>query len=540
MVGVALVVAGCATLPQDVSRPASYGVERTDETRLGQRARALTAAHPGLSGVHPLRRGTDAFLARLALTAVAERSLDLQYYIWHNDLTGRFLVAKVLEAAERGVRVRILIDDLGTSAKDEGLLMLDAHPSIEVRLFNPVALRRARGLGALLEFRRINRRMHNKSFTADNQFAIVGGRNIGDEYFEAGSDLDFGDLDVIAVGPVVREVSSAFDLYWNSESAFPITAFDGHTARSDEALEQTRIAARPYVEEQRGSPYAEALRRSELAARVQDGGLSMFWGETHLVYDDPAKVVTDRSDRSTHLGPQLAPLFEGLQHELRLVSPYFVPGEEGVDLLRRLRERGVRVMVLTNSLAATDVAAVHSGYARYRRDLLRLGVELYEIKATAARPDGAPPADAASAAYATSRASDAERSATGGEHRSAFGVGGSSRASLHAKTFIFDRRVVFVGSLNLDPRSTDLNTEIGVLIDSRELAADLIAGSDAHIDEVTYRLELAPPGASASTSIEWVAYEDGREVRFDAEPDAGLLKRLGVWFLSLLPIESQL
>ena len=219
-----LALAGCVSLPTDYPRTASQALTDTADTRLGRGIAPITARHPGESGIHLLQRGTDAFVARLVLAEAADRSLDVQYYIWHADITGKLLADGLLRAAERGVRVRVLLDDLGTAPNDHTLLALDRHPDIEVRLFNPVAARGARGLGTLLEFGRVNRRMHNKSFTADNQATIVGGRNIGDEYFEARPDLDFGDLDALAVGPVVRQVSASFDRFWNSPASVPITA----------------------------------------------------------------------------------------------------------------------------------------------------------------------------------------------------------------------------------------------------------------------------------------------------------------------------
>ena len=515
----ALALSACASLPTDYPRTASSAIQDTDQTVLGRGIAPLTAAHPGQSGLYPLQYGMEAFVARLVLAEAAEKSLDVQYYIWHGDQTGRLLAERLLRAADRGVRVRLLLDDLGTAADDAQLLALDAHPNLEVRLFNPVALRSARTLGMLVDFKRINRRMHNKSFTADNQATIVGGRNVGDEYFEAQSDLDFGDLDVMAVGPVVREVSDAFDLYWNSSAVYPVTALASKRPTA-ESLAQGRRALAAHADSMNDSPYAEALRQSRLADELRAGKVPLLWGRAWLVHDDPAKIEADPGDAATALLPRLKPVVEQTQSELLVVSPYFVPGKAGVEWFKSLRARGLKVSILTNSLASSDVGAVHAGYARYREALLRAGVELYEVKPGA-----------------SVRAKDKDEAS-----RKA-GVPGSSRASLHAKTFAFDRRTVFIGSLNLDPRSVKLNTEIGVVFESPELGQIFSARRARTLEGNAWRLELKPPASrpeSPPSRIEWVAQEDGREVRLTSEPEVSAWRRFGVWFLSLLPIEEQL
>ncbi|HEX7811675.1 MAG TPA: phospholipase D family protein [Burkholderiales bacterium] len=490
----------------------------TDGTRLGRMASEQAAAHPGLSGAYPLSRGRDAFLARLALAETAERSLDVQYYIWRNDTTGRVLLDHLVRAAGRGVRVRLLIDDLGTAPNDAHLLLIDGSPNIEVRLFNPIASRGARLFGTLTDFGRVNRRMHNKSFTADGQATIVGGRNVGDEYFEAASDLDFADMDVLAIGPVVKQVADSFDLYWNSPAAIPIAALASKRV-SEKDVNRARAALAEYGESQRAGTYADALRNSKLAQNLRTGSLTFFWGKAEALYDDPAKITQSPQDQGTHLLPKLAKITDATQGELLIISPYFIPGKAGVDYFKHMRARGVHVVILTNSLAATDVSAVHAGYSRYRRALLESGVELYEVKATARRPG--------------------EEKTRGG---SGPGLGGSSRASLHAKVFLFDRKVLFVGSLNLDPRSASLNTEIGLVFETPELAAQGAADLMAGIAGATYRLALVPPEAAANTArrIEWIEQDNGQEVRHHTEPQAGIWRRIGVWFLSWLPIESQL
>ena len=517
-----LLQAGCASLPADYPRSSSTALTDTGDTTLGQASRRLLAEHPDVSGVRLLNRGTDAFLARLALAEIAQRSLDIQYYIWHADTTGKVLAARVLHAAERGVRVRLLLDDIGTAADDRHLLALDSHPNIEVRLFNPIAARSTRMLGFVADFSRTNRRMHNKSFTADNQAMIVGGRNIGDEYFEARPDIEFADLDLLAIGPVVSDVSRQFDAYWNSPVAFPIAVLS-QDRPSDEAIRQARAGLVEFVQAQKQGGYAQALKSSGLAEALADGSLAFSYGKARVVADDPMKALDESADNTTRLLPKLLPEFESLGSELVLVSPYFVPGDAGVDRLRSLVQRGVKVKVLTNSLASTDVPAVHAGYRQYRRALLEAGVELYELKPTAA------PA---------AKRDDPSGSRDDGKQPS---LSGSSQASLHAKTMAFDRRALFVGSMNLDPRSVFTNTEIGVLVEQPELVATQVEKLDGQLSSIGFRLELTPGTRPDSTpEIVWVGTQDGQGVRYSSEPMTNSWKRFKVWFLSLMPIEQLL
>jgi putative cardiolipin synthase len=517
-----LLQAGCASLPTDYPRSSSTALTDTGDTRLGQASSRLLAGHPEVSGILLLDRGTDAFLARLALAEAAERSLDIQYYIWHGDTTGKVLLERVLRAADRGVRVRLLLDDIGTAADDRNLLAIDRHPNVEVRLFNPVAARSTRLLGMMADFSRVNRRMHNKSFTADSQVMIVGGRNIGDEYFEARPDIEFADLDLLAIGPVVGEASRQFDLYWNSPLAFPIPAIARSTP-SDEDMQQALAGLRAFVQSQAHAGYAEALRSSELAEKLTAGSLAFSYGRARVVADDPTKILQESADDSSHLLPSLLPELASLRSELVLVSPYFVPGDAGVARLRSLSQRGVKVRVLTNSLASTDVPAVHAGYQRYRRALIEAGVELYELKPGAAL-------DTRNGAAAGSGPGSGKRH-----------LSGSSRASLHAKAMVFDRRALFVGSMNLDPRSVFTNTEIGVVVEQAELAATHAEKLESRLPDVGFRLELSPAsGPDSRPEIVWIATQDGREVRHSGEPMTSAWQRFKIWLYSLLPIEQLL
>jgi putative cardiolipin synthase len=502
-------LSACVGLPPQTGRIETHAIEPSDSTRLGAAFTPQERLHPNETAFHLLPDGVDALLSRIVLAEAADRTLDLQYYIWHDDLTGRHLANAVLRAADRGVRVRVLLDDLGTGADDQVLLAIASHPNIQIRLFNPVASRRFKTLGTALEFRRVNRRMHNKSIIADNEAAIVGGRNIGDEYFNASNDVSFGDLDVLTYGAVVRKISTAFDEFWNSDAAYPIENLMGHPADPD-ALAGHRAQLAAFIESQRDTPYVtQARQRYDETLKLRD--IDVSWGKATLLYDDPAKITRSPDDPTGHLLPQLKTLSIQPQKEMLIVSPYFVPGKAGVAWLRKETGRGVRVTILTNSLAATDVSAVHAGYQRYRKALLDAGVHLYELKPVAS-----------------------EKSR--GKKKSLLG---SSKASLHAKTYVFDQSSIFIGSMNLDPRSISLNTEIGVYCESPALAAQVVNGLEPRLDQIAWRLEERPD-ANGKTRIVWIdTTATGTETELD-EPGVSALKRVGIWFLGLLPIESQL
>jgi putative cardiolipin synthase len=370
--------AGCASLPPVENREASYAQSGTEETRLGRAVAAVAAAHPGKSGIHPLHVPSDAFAARVLLADAAERTLDLQYYIWHGDQTGYLLFDALWRAAQRGVRVRVLLDDLNTEGLDETIAALDAHPNIEIRLYNPLVYRSTRVLNFVGDFARVNRRMHNKSFVADNQAAVVGGRNVGNEYFGAGEGVEFRDLDVLAVGPVVREISGEFDLYWNSASAYPAPAFTGAAAPDAKDSLEARFAATRADPE--STAYIDAVRATPLVHELIEGRLAFEWTRADVVRDDPAKTLDPDNRKELLLITELVETTTPPRASFDLVSPYFVPGEDGTAALAKLARSGVRVRVLTNSLAATDVPSVHAGYAKRRCALLQAGVGLYELK----------------------------------------------------------------------------------------------------------------------------------------------------------------
>lgn len=493
------------------ARVESFACDPKTETTFRRLVAAESERRPGLSGFRLLTNGMEAFLMRAVLAELAERTLDLQYYIFRNDDTGGLLTEALIQAADRGVRVRLLVDDLNLATREDEVVALDSHPGIEVRIFNPFIARAGSPLARLAGFLanplRLNRRMHNKSFIADNQCAIVGGRNIGDEYFDADRDFGFGDLDVLAVGPVTHEISASFDIYWNSDFAYPLAAVG---FRKSVAVWMDRLRARlgGHLRRMRDSAYAHGLRETGLAKQLLQRKLRLEWAPARLIVDVPEKIAARSGPMALPI-ERLRALAESARRELILVSPYFVPGTEGVEILCRIRERGVRVRILTNSLASSDVAAVHAGYSRYRMQLLDGGIELYEFRPILPK-----------------------------RRKSRRIVFGSERASLHAKTFVFDRERAIIGSLNLDPRSIFLNTELALEIDSPIIAAE-IAGDfeELILPEYSYRVQRDPRAAGG---LKWSCREEGRELVLHSEPQASIWRRLAVVLLRLLPIEDQL
>jgi cardiolipin synthase C len=497
-----LLMQGCASLPSLAGRPASSHLEPARDSRLGRAILPLTEAHPDQSGVIPLKRGLDAFAARVLLADAAERSLDVQYYIWHADLSGTLLIEALRRAAARGVRVRLLLDDANTSGLDEALAALAALPNVEVRLFNPFPGRGSRSLGYLFDFDRLNHRMHNKSFTVDDLASVVGGRNVGDEYFEAGSDVLFVDLDALAIGPVVGDVSRNFDQYWASDSAYPA---QGIVAPIGAAASSTLVAAAAKVEQgAEAVQYRAALANSHLVGDLLANRLPFDWSTVRMVSDDPAKGLGRATDEQL-LWTRLKSVTTPPTVAFRLLSPYFVPGEQGTAELAAMARRGVKVQILTNSLESTDVVPVHAGYAKRRKALLEAGVVLYEVKRESLEP--------------------AQTKVAGGSK----GVSGSS---LHAKTFSLDDKLIFIGSFNFDPRSARLNTEMGFVIDSPALAAQVAEAFAREVPDRAYRVRLTSDG-----NLEWVERVGGKEVVHQDEPGATMMKRVGILILSWLPIE---
>jgi putative cardiolipin synthase len=497
-------LAGCASLEPRPELPAAAALPVGSGTNLDDLIAGVEARHPGESGFRLVREGPEAFAIRAATARLAGRSLDVQTYIWHADLTGGFLAQELLAAADRGVQVRLLVDDLDARAKNYGFAALHAHPNVEVRMFNPLESRSGTVsfvLEALGSAKRINRRMHNKTWIADNRIAIAGGRNLGDEYFGASEDVNFVDLDLAMVGPIVRDASASFDRYWNSPLAYPMDVLAPDEV-SPAALEALRERIAPLVEQARGSRFATEVRGNDAVQRLVSGDWPMQWSEKYaFVADDPMKAAGQGDGlAASQVLAVLGPALKSSRSAVTIISPYFVPGEAGTEMLVGIVRSGSDVRILTNSLAANDVAAVYGGYSKWRKPLLEGGVKLWELKPTPG---------------STTKSS----------------MFGSSGASLHTKAFAVDGRLMFVGSYNLDPRSTALNSEQGIFVESPVITAQL---------EELFGIDSS--GASAWTvtlhegGLQW---DDGTQT-YERAPDASAGRKFQAWIARVLPISSQL
>jgi putative cardiolipin synthase len=472
------------------------------DTVLDRAVGALMARGAARNGLAMVADNLDAFAIRALTAREARRSLDLMYYIWRRDLTGRLLAHEIIAAADRGVRVRVLIDDINTRGSDRVFLALDAHRNIELRLFNPGRMREgaiARTLELMLRAFRANRRMHNKAWIADGRLAIVGGRNIGDEYFDAAKAANFHDLDMILMGDVVGQSERIFDSFWNSAATLPIRALAMRRRRSLRRLRrQIARLARSSI----ALPFLKRVgARLSFEAMLGDGETIHWTDQATVASDPPEKARGEGSVR--WLTTTLYPLIRNARRSVQIISPYFVPSDAGRAALIELARRGVDVAILTNSLAATDVTVVHGGYAPCRLPLLQGGVKLFELQARARRSGRVPL--------------------------------GSSGASLHTKAFSVDGRVGFVGSFNFDPRSAALNTEMGVVFEDPTLVAELMAMFQRDTGpQASYRLFEEDGG------LRWQAEARGREVVYDREPEVGFLRLLLTHLVGLLPVQSQL
>jgi putative cardiolipin synthase len=453
----------------------------------------------------PLGNAHLALLARIQLTEQAQQSLDLQYYLFHDDDTGHALLAAAVAAAERGVKVRLLIDDMDTAGREDVLIRLAAEQAnLTIRVFNPVYTRSLRALDYLARFPRSSRRMHNKSFNADGVAAVVGGRNIGNEYFDVNAETGFIDFDVLAAGAVARAVTEEFDSYWYSGIAVDIAALgqaadDPRYQSWQAALQKPLATFRKQMQTPGGVPAI-----NELLA-VSRENVRTYYSNHEVIYDAPHKVLSGLFDTGDWLAPQILQLLASAQQELLIISPYFIPGERGTGLFKSLVDKGVSVTILTNSFAANDVVAVHSGYIDYRRTLLEAGVRLYELKAT----------------------NDAQRD---------FSLLGSGRSSLHAKTFLIDRERSFVGSFNLDPRSAVHNTEMGVVFSNADYGAHVTEQFQQLLAVKAYQVDITADG-----NLQWTetVTQEGKRVQrvHDTEPDTTFWQRTLIKMLSWLPVE---
>jgi len=477
------------------------------ETGLGRELAPYLDAHRGESGFALLQHGPAALLARGVLADLATATIDVQYYIYEGDLTAAFLTQRLLEAAERGVRVRILLDDNNLHGSDASLQAVSSHPRIEIRVFNPyrVRARWVRPLELAVRFRQLHRRMHNKLFLVDGVTGVFGGRNIGDNYFDADDRSNFADFDVFVAGRLVEEARASFEAYWGHRLAVPAEALSPVVAtRADFEATRTALAGRLEAVPDLDERYDRA--RTVLLEAVEDPDTRLTWARAEFLADPPDKIDPAFTGASPVLG-RLVSLWEEAGHEMLIESAYFVPSRRGAEFIAGQAGEGVRTRLLTNSLAANDVTVVHVGYAKFRRKLLKAGVELYEF----------------------------QQQAAAGDDDLKIVARRRSTASLHAKVAVADRKLTWIGSFNLDPRSAELNTELAIVIHSEKLAAEA-AGlilRDLEPDRA-WKVTLEPRRAGGLEMV-WHGQRDGEAVRESREPDATLWQRLVVNTVKWIP-----
>jgi len=510
---VILTAAGCTTRPpvSDYPRTPSYAITSPQETALGKTLARSARAHSDQSGFKLIPNGSDAFMMRIALVEAAERSIDLQYFSTHDDTTGELLLETLLHAADRGVRVRMLLDDWNLDDFRAGVAALNTHPNIEIRVFNPYSTNDqsifAYVGNAFSRRDQFTRRMHNKALIADNEVAIMGGRNLGDEYFGASADVNFRDMDVLTAGPITGKISNSFDRYWNSAESYPVEALNLPESDGPE-IARLREELRRHWMEVKQSPSGKRLYEKSLTKQLQNGEVPLVWAKAELAADKPGKIEqpSDESDSKPEI--KLDQLVNNAQAEFIIITPYFVPLDSGVEWLTSLTGRGVAVRIATNSLASTDMIPAEAGYSHYRRPLVAGGVQLYELKSDLTEPS----------------------------HRTMFK--GSSQSGLHAKLYVIDRRDLMIGSFNLDPRSINLNTEQVLVIHSAELAGQVVKMFETIVSpSVSYHVTLE---GGADSGLIWITQENGQEVRYHSDPQAGVWRNVTSRFFSILPIDDEL
>ena len=506
---------GCATLPPPEVFEPSTALPLSTDNELGRLSAQSLPADAG-SGFRPLPMSNYSMDARLTLAAHAQRTLDLQYYLLENDATGHKLLRAVRDAALRGVRVRILVDDLYTADSDRLLVQLAAYPNVSVRLFNPFPSGRAfaatRWAFSLFDFARVNHRMHNKMFIADGAFAIAGGRNIADEYFFSSKAGNFVDFDLLITGDAVPGMEAVFDAYWNSRRVYPLQKIETSRTPADTLRAEFEQATADADSVLHTPPpdQVDLLGYLPLSADIQHPPLRLFHGHIDVFADDPEKVSgrAEQGDDKTTVTAHILGAMARAKSELAIASPYFIPGKQGLSMMKQQIEHGIHIAVLTNSLASNDEPFASAAYANYRLPMLKMGVQLYETDSTQLK------------------------------HDQVIGpsLGGSIGRS-HAKLAVIDRHITFVGSMNMDFRSSRENTELGLLVDSPELAEQVLRLSERVRDVGSYRLRLDESGKH----VQWVGTRiDGIEEVYDSDPEVDFGTRLKVLLLFPFIAESLL
>ncbi|WP_288416906.1 phospholipase D family protein [uncultured Acinetobacter sp.] len=506
-------VSGCSTLPKPGPEVAQYANQvDTSDTILSKIITPLKQQNPDLTGYHVLYEPLEALAARLRLIDKAEKSLDLQYYIWDNDKIGALALHALIRAADRGVKVRLLIDDNNAKKMEGVLLALSQHQNINVKLFNPYRFRQYRAMDMVLDLKRINRRMHNKSFIADNQVALIGGRNMTNQYYNVSDNYQFSDVDVLLVGAAVDDIVSSFDEYWNDKYAYSVQNIvnsDQHRLRYPDLKQQLD----QYFSKVSVQNYLDLTTRSHAFDQWLNNNIQLDWVKATVVKDSPDKIRA-KAKKEQHLNFQLIKNIEKPQENLDLISAYFVPEKEGAKRLTNLANEGIKIRVLTNSFKANDVPVVHAFYAKYRQQLLENGVQLYEFLPSLEKED--------MDKYTDELVKKAKVS-----------MKGLSRSSLHAKLMEVDQKQVFIGSFNFDPRSSYLNTEIGVVLNSPPLAQAVHQTMDQQLTKYAYKLVL-----DANHKINWYRQTPTGTKVYTKEPRMKWWQKAGVKLVSWLPIEG--
>ncbi len=509
-----LTLSACSTLPKQQTQPVEYAFNTpTDDTSLAKIVLPLREQNPNLTGYHVLYDPLEALAARIELINKAEKSLDLQYYIWDNDKIGALALHAMIKAADRGVKIRLLVDD-NNAKKMEGIYMaLDQHANIDVKLYNPYRFRHFRPVDMVLDLKRINRRMHNKSFIADNQIALIGGRNMSNQYYNVSDNYQFSDVDVMLVGAASDEIIHSFDEYWNDDYAFPVRQLVNprhYSLRFDSLKQQLD----DYNQEATVVNYLDLANRSHAFDDWLNNKIQFDWVKAEVVKDSPSKIKS-KAKKEEHLNFQLLNRLDKPEQSVDIVSAYFVPEKKGAERLKNLSADGVKVRVLTNSFQANDVPLVHAFYSKYRQDLLEHDVQLYEFLS---RPD----------------AENLNTNTKELAEKSKVSLKGLSRSSLHAKLMAIDEKQVFIGSFNFDPRSAYLNTEIGVLLNSPRLAKAVHYTMDENLSKYAYKLVL-----NADQQINWkIKLSNGQTRIYPREPKIKWWQKAGVKFVSWLPLEG--
>ena len=511
---IAITVAGCSTLPKHKieSIPESALQVDTAQTTLAQIIQPLQEQHPDLTGYLVLFEPLEALATRLSLIDKAEKRLDLQYYIWDNDKVGSLALHALIRAADRGVKIRLLIDDNNAKSTEGIFLALAQHPNIEVKLFNPYRFRKYRALDMILDLKRINRRMHNKSFIADHQVALIGGRNMTNQYYNVSDNYQFSDVDVMLVGTAVKDISHSFDEYWSHEYAYKVQEVVNQSAHHL-SYESLKRQLDEHYERVTVQNYLDLTSNSQAIDSLMSRDIQLDWVKAEVVKDSPDKIKS-KAKKKEHLNFQLIQHLEQPEKNVDLISAYFVPEKKGAKMLTDLAKDGVKVRVLTNSFKANDVAVVHAFYGKYRQNLLEHGVQLYEFLPALNK-------------------NDLDKNTEDLAKKAKVSIKGLSRSSLHAKLMALDEKQVFIGSFNFDPRSAYLNTEIGVLLNSPPLAKAVHTTMDENLSKYAYKLVL-----DANKKITWQRQTPQGPVIYTKEPRMNWWRRAGIKMLSWLPIEG--